>query len=51
MIFARNRKVGSFSDIDRGQTRFKNPTSIPRRFRKAQQCKTGNLAPGAARET
>jgi hypothetical protein len=30
MIFPRNRKVGSFSDIDFGQTRFNNPTSTPR---------------------
>jgi hypothetical protein len=26
MIFARKRKVGSFSDIDRGQARFNNFT-------------------------
>jgi hypothetical protein len=30
MTFPRNRKVGSFTDIDRGQTRFNNPTSNPR---------------------
>jgi hypothetical protein len=30
MTFARKRKVGNFSDIDRGQTRFDNPTSNPR---------------------
>jgi hypothetical protein len=30
MILPRNRKVGSFSDIDRGRTRFVNFTSDPR---------------------
>jgi hypothetical protein len=29
MIFARNRKAGSFSDIDCGQLRFNNPTRTP----------------------
>jgi hypothetical protein len=30
MIFARNRKVGSFNDIDRGRACFDNPTSNSR---------------------
>jgi len=30
MTFPRNRKVGSFGDIDFGHTRFSNPTSNPR---------------------
>jgi len=30
MIFARNRRVGSFSDIDYGRACFDNPTSNSR---------------------
>jgi len=48
MIFPRNRKVGSFSDIDRGQTRSKNPTSIPRRSEKPSRAGSGTLVPGSA---
>jgi hypothetical protein len=34
MTFARKRRVGSLSDIDRGQTRPNNPTSTPVFFQK-----------------
>ncbi len=44
MIFARNRKVGSFTDIDCGQTRF-NPTSNPPVLSNSQQ-QAGTRAPG-----
>jgi hypothetical protein len=36
MILARNRKAGSFSDIDCGQPRFNNPTPDPH-FRSENQ--------------
>src|SRR5450759_3382261 len=44
MTFARNRKVGSLSDIDRGQTCLDNPTSNPRLLSETQQnreCRPG----------
>src|SRR6266576_2902125 len=37
MTLPRNRSVGSFTDIDRGQARFDNPTSNPRLLPKNQQ--------------
>jgi hypothetical protein len=37
MTLPRNRNVGSFTDIDCGQTRFDNPTSNPRLLSKNQQ--------------
>ena len=46
MIFARNRKVGSFADTDGGQIPF-NPTSFPR-FSFAKQPNQGARAPDSA---
>src|ERR1700694_2663734 len=37
MTLPRNRNVGSFTDIDCGQTRFDNPTSNPRLLSENQQ--------------
>jgi hypothetical protein len=40
MILPRNRKVGSFSDIDRDRTRFVNFTSDPRHSKTRRNRKT-----------
>jgi hypothetical protein len=46
MIFERKRRVGSLNDIDCAQTRFDNPTSIPRLLSKTSQI--GNVLPHLA---
>src|SRR3979490_795417 len=43
MTFARKRRVGSLSDIDRGQTRPNNPTSTPRLLSKASRTRERKL--------
>src|ERR1017187_9332100 len=50
MTFARNRKVGSLSDIDRGQTRLDNPTSNPRLLSENRPNRQYRL-PGPKRKT
>jgi hypothetical protein len=49
MIFPRNRRVGSFSEIDFGHTRFNNPTTTPRPSQKPAE--SGTLGPEPERET
>jgi hypothetical protein len=48
MTLARKRKVGSLSDIDRGQTRFNDATRTPVFFLKSSRL--GSAAPGSSAE-
>jgi hypothetical protein len=49
MIFARNRKAGSFRDIRCGQPRVDDPTANPRLLSENQQ-NPGARAPGSDAE-